>query len=230
MDAKFIRDRFIELAKLRKFSRRWLSDSLHINRYSVDKIIDEGDVRNGRDEDRLRQIIEKLGFTQEWFFKDAKLPGKEHADKDMIPVYGDIPAGNPTWFDGRAEPEAWVQPPPGTTNKRLFALRVRGDSMAPRYLTNDLLYLEPLSIRLGIKDPDRPAPRLTFERINGRVVAALVDGEATLKKLSIKPLGKRDDYELHLLPLNPDYSPVVIGPHQTAWFQGVVVGLYRNEA
>jgi SOS-response transcriptional repressor LexA len=228
MDAQFIRERFQEIAKVRKFSRRWLSDSLHINRYSIDKIID-GDVRNGRDEDRLRQIVEQLGFTKEWFFKGAKLPGDTPADKAMIPLYGDIPAGNPTWFEGRTEPEAWVEPPPGTTNKRLFALRVRGHSMAPRFLPNDLLYLEPLSIRLGIKDPDHPTPRLTFERINDRVVAAMVDGEATLKKLSIKPLGKKDDYELHLLPLNPEYSPVVIGPKSTAVFQGVVIGLYRTE-
>ena len=79
--------------------------------------------------------------------------------------------------------------------------------------------------RLGIKDPERPTPRMTFERINGRAVAAMVDGEATLKQLSIKPLGKRDDYELHLLPLNPEYSPVVIGPNSTAVFQGVSLSL-----
>ena len=228
MESQFIRERFKELAKLRKFSRRWLCDSLKINRFSIDKIIN-GDVRNGRDEERLRQIIEKLGFTQEWFFKGA--PSKDHAapEKPMIPLFGDIPAGNPTWFEGHAEPEAWVGPPPDTHNTRLFALRVRGHSMAPMYLPNDLLYLEPLSIRLGIKDPARPAPRLTFERINNRVVAAMVDGEATLKKLVIKSLGKRDDYELHLMPLNTEYAPIVIQADSTAWFQGVVVGLYRSE-
>ena len=229
MDVNFIKTRFEELSKLRKFSRRWLSESLHINRYSIDKII-EGDIRNGRDETRLRQIIEKLGYTHEWFFRGQKPAGEPLPDKPMIPLYGDIPAGNPTWFEGRVEPEAWVDSPPGVNNKRLFALRVRGQSMAPRFLPNDLLYLEPLSIRLGIKDPERPTPRMTFERINGRVVAAMVDGEATLKQLAIKPLGKHDDYELHLMPLNPEYSPVVIGPNSTAVFQGVVIGLYRSEA
>ena len=228
MDSNFIRERFEEIAKLRKFSRRWLSDSLNINRFSINKILD-GDVRNGRDEARLRQIIEKLGFTQEWFFKGSAPVTKEIPEEAMIPLYGDIPAGNPTWIEGHAEPEAWVSSPPGVNNKRLFALRVRGQSMAPRFLPNDLLFLEPLSIRLGIKDPARPVPRLTFERINDRVVAAMVDGEATLKKLSIKPLGKRDDYELHLLPMNPEYSPIVIKPDSTAWFQGVVVGLYRSD-
>jgi len=89
-------------------------------------------------------------------------------------------------------------------------------------MPNDLLYLEPLDIRLDIKDPEHPTPRLTFEHINGRVVAAMVDGEVTLKQLSIKSLGKRDDYELQLLPLNPEYFPVVIGPNSTANFQGVV--------
>jgi SOS-response transcriptional repressor LexA len=227
MDAHFIRERFGEISKLRKFSRRWLSDSLKINRYSIDKIID-GDVRNGKDEVRLKQIIEKLGFTQEWFFKGAAPASKQ--DKAVVPVYGAIPAGNPTWFDGQVEPEAWVGLPPGVTNANVFALRVRGDSMAPRFLSNDLVFLEPLSIRLGVKDPAQPVPRLTFERINHRVVAALVDGEATLKELSIKSIGKRDEYELHLLPINPEYSPIVIGPGSTASFQGVVIGLYRAEA
>jgi len=229
MDANFIRERFAEIAKLRKFSHRWLSESLHINRYSIDKIID-GDVRNGRDEARLRQIIEKLGYTQEWFFKAPKSDGAPLPDRLKIPLYGDIPAGNPAWFDGNPVPEAWVDSPPGVANKHLFALRVRGQSMAPRFMPNDLLYLEPLSIRLGIKDPERPMPRLTFERINGRVVAVMVDGEASLKQLLIKSLRNPDDYELHLLPLNPEYSPVVLGQNSTAVFQGAVIGLYRSES
>jgi SOS-response transcriptional repressor LexA len=227
MDAHFVRERFAEISKLRKFSRRWLSDSLKINRYSIDKIID-GDVRNGRDEARLKQMIEKLGFTQEWFFKGS--PRGSTQDKAPVPVYGSIPAGNPTWFDGQVEPEAWVGIPPGASSSNIFALRVRGESMAPRFLPNDLVFLEPLSIRLGIKDAKQPVPRLTFERINHRIVAALVDGEATLKKLVIKSGGKRDEYELQLLPTNPEYSPIVIGPDTTACFQGVVVGLYRAEA
>lgn len=228
MDAEAIRERFEEIAQLRKFSRRWLSESLKINRYSIDKILD-GDIRNGRDEARLTQIIEKLGYTREWFFKGTP-PAVMIPEKPLVPLFGDIPAGNPTGVDGRAEPEAWVDYPPGITNKRLFALRVRGHSMAPRFVPHDLLYLEPLDIRIGVKNPEQPTPRLTFERINERVVAAMVDGETTLKKLSIKSLGKRDDYELHLLPLNPEYSPVVVGPNSTAWFQGVVIGLYRTEA
>jgi SOS-response transcriptional repressor LexA len=226
MDSNFIRERFAELEKLRRFSRRWLSDSLGINRYSIDKILD-GDVRNGRDEARLKQIIEKLGFTAEWFFKGSA-PRKQE-DKALVPVYGTIPAGNPTWIEGRVEPEAWVGLPSEAKSANIFALRVRGDSMAPRFLPNDLVFLEPLSIQLGIKNVERPVPRLTFERINNRVVAAMVDGEATLKKLSIKSVGKRDDYELHLLPLNPEYSPIIIGPNSIAQFQGVVMGLYRSE-
>ena len=226
MDAAFIKARFEEIKKLRKFSRRWLSDSLKINRYSINKILD-GDVRNGHDEERLQQIIEKLGFTREWFFRTSI---HDHAsiDRHRIPLYGDIPAGNPTWFEGSADPESWIEAPPDKHSKQLFALRVRGQSMAPLYLPNDLLYLEPLTLKLGVKNPANIVPRLTFERFNGRVVAALVDGEATLKTLTIKPLGTRDDYELHLLPVNPEYSPIVVRADSTAWFQGVVVGLYRS--
>ncbi len=230
MDSKFIRERFAELAKQRRFSIRWLSESLSINRYSVNKILD-GDVRNGRDEARLRAMIAKLGFTEDQFFKGAKALPLSSTERTLVPLYGEIPAGHPTWFDGVIEPENWISPPPGPLNRKLFALRVRGQSMAPRFLHGDLLYLEPLSIRLSVKDPQRPVPRQTFERLDGRVVAALVDEEATLKQLRIEKLSKKpDDYELHLVPLNPEFQSITIGPNSTAHFQGVVVGIYRNEA
>ena len=229
MDTQFIKKRFDEIAKTRKFSIRWLSESLKINRYSVNKILD-GDVRNGRDEARLRAILAKLGFSEDQFFAGSRSAPLAATERTLIPMYGEIPAGHPTWFDGVVEPEDWISPPPGSLNRKLFALRVRGQSMSPRFQNGDTLYLEPLSIRLGIKDPKNVVPRLTFERLDGHVVAALVDGEATLKQLKVVTLSGPDDYELHLVPFNPEYEPIVIGPDSTADFQGVVVGLYRIEA
>ena len=229
MDTQFVKKRFEEISKTRKFSIRWLSESLKINRYSVNKIL-SGDIRNGRDEARFRAMLAKLGYTEEQFFggsRSAPLPATE---RTLVPMYGEIPAGHPTWFDGVAEPEDWIAPPPGSLSRKLFALRVRGQSMAPRFLNGDILYLEPLSIRMGAKDPKHPVPRLTFERLDGRVVAALVDEEATLKQLRIETPSTPDDYELQLVPFNPEYKPIIIGPDSTAHFQGVVVGLYRHES
>jgi SOS-response transcriptional repressor LexA len=228
MDPKFVAQRFDQIAKDRKVSIRWLAEALGFNRYYINKLM-RGDIRNGKDRVRLKALIEKLGYTEEQFFD-----GSDGARKTAgtVPLFGDIPAGNPSWFEGTPQPETWIEAPPFNGSRKLFALRVRGQSMEPRFLAGDILYLEPLGIRMGVKDDENPTPRLTFERLNNRVVAALVDGEATLKQLKIMPRGgksKADDYELHLMPLNADYSPIVIGPHSTAAFQGVVVKLFRDE-
>jgi SOS-response transcriptional repressor LexA len=227
MDSAFIKRRFEEIAQERRFSVRWLSDSLSINRYSINKLL-EGEVRHGKDEARLRAIIAKLGYTEDQFFKGVR-PAPAGKDQVLIPMYGEIPAGHPTWFEGTAQAEEWVPPPPGALNRNLFALRVKGQSMAPQFLNGDVLYLEPLSIRMGVLDREHPTPRLTFERLNGRVVAALVDEEATLKKLEIvSSASNREHYQLKLVPLNPEYQTITIGPDSTAHFQGVVAGLYRD--
>lgn len=227
MDAAFIKQRFNEISQDRRFSVRWLSESLNINRYSVNKIL-EGEVRHGRDEARLRAIIAKLGYTEDQFFKGSR-PAPATKDQSLIPMYGEIPAGHPTWFDGTAQAEDWVPPPPGAAHRKLYALRVKGQSMAPQFLNGDLLYLEPLSIHIGVLDRQNPTPRLTFERLNGRVVAALVNDEATLKRLEIvSNSSNKEHYQLKLVPLNPEYQVITIGPDWTAHFQGVVTGLYRH--
>lgn len=229
MDSKFIRDRFEQISKERKISVRWLSEAIGLNRYFINKIM-RGEVKSDIDRTRLKALIEKLGYTEEAFFKGSDIAVAKPVTTGRIPFYGEIPAGNPTWFEGTTNPEAWIEPPPFCSTTKLFALRVRGQSMAPRFLQGDVLYLEPLSIHMGVKDPERPVPRLTFERLNNRVVAAMVDGESTLKQLKIVPMGKsKDNYELHLMPLNPEYTPIVIGPDSTADFQGVVVRSVRDE-
>jgi len=227
MNPAAIRKRFEQIEKERKFSLRWISDSLGINRYSVKKLM-RGDVRNDKDRERLSAIIKKLGYPEAEFFGEEEL-NRDPNDAGRIPLFGDIPAGNPLWLEGSTRAEEWVYPPPGLKHRKLFALRVRGNSMLPRFHSGDIIYMEPLSIKLGVKDPERPVPQLTFERLKGRVVAALVDGEATLKELQVVSLGKPDDYELRLMPLNADFSPIVVQANSTADFQGVVVGLYRSE-
>lgn len=230
IDTKFIRDRFEQITRERKISIRWLAEALGYNRYYVNKLM-RGDIRNGKDVGRLKHLIDKLGFSEEQFYQGTIVPGSR-ATRGSIPIFGDIPAGNPVWIEGTATPDAYIEAPPQTAGRKLFALRVRGNSMAPRFVSGDTVFLEPLSIKLGAKDPANPVPRLTFERLNNRVVAALVDGEATLKLLKLVPKpksNKPDDYEIHLVPMNAEYSPLVVGPDSTAEFQGVVVKLYRDE-
>jgi repressor LexA len=123
-----------------------------------------------------------------------------------IPVLGDIPAG----FSENAEPEAegCVSVDIGSIGfnptRNTFAVRVRGVSMIGRHiLDGDLVVLE--------RGPD---PR------HGQVVAALVDGERTLKTYVVKN-GKP-----YLKAENPKYPDLI--PAQELVIQGVFKALIRK--
>jgi repressor LexA len=74
----------------------------------------------------------------------------------------------------------------------LFLLEVRGDSM----------------IEAAICDGDYVAIRQQPTAENGEIVAAMIDGEATVKTL------QRKDGNVWLLPHNPAYDPID-GTHAT---------------
>jgi repressor LexA len=102
-----------------------------------------------------------------------------------VPLVGRIAAGGPILAEERVEdvvplPESLVGK--GT----LFMLEVVGDSM----------------IGAAICSGDFVVVRQQPNAENGEIVAALIDGEATVKTLS------RADGRVWLLPQNPAYSPI----------------------
>lgn len=123
-----------------------------------------------------------------------------------IPVYGSISAG----LAERKEQDAkgcvsidigtlGIRPTP-----RTFALEVRGDSMIGKHILNgDLVVVE-----------HGQTPR------NGDVVAALIDGESTLKTF-LSNNGKP-----HLRAENPKYPDLI--PANELVIQGVMVALIRK--
>lgn len=123
-----------------------------------------------------------------------------------IPVLGDIPAGFPE--NAEPETEGCVSVDIGSIGfnptRNTFAVRVRGVSMIGRHiLDGDLVVLE--------RGPD---PR------HGQVVAALVDGERTLKTYVVKN-GKP-----YLKAENPKYPDLI--PAQELVIQGVFKALIRK--
>jgi len=116
-----------------------------------------------------------------------------------IPVYGSIPAGFPQPREQEAEGCLSVdvnsigyQP-----TKNAFALRVRGNSMIGRHIMDgDYVVLE-----------HGPEPR------HGEIVAALIDGECTLKTYVVKA-GRS-----YLKAENPKYPDLI--PAQELVIQGV---------
>ncbi len=124
-----------------------------------------------------------------------------------IPLYGTIPAGLPTASE--QEPDRYLSVDAASLglrpNSRLFALRVRGDSMTgASILDGDIVFLT----------PREPRPR--------DIVAALIDGESTLKRFLVqrgKPFLRAEN------PAYPDLLPAA-----ELIIQGVMTGLLRRQA
>lgn len=121
-----------------------------------------------------------------------------------IPLYGIIPAGLPT--DAVQEADSHISVDAASLgvrhNAKLFALRVRGDSMiGASIVENDIVFLT----------PREPRPH--------DIVAALIDGESTLKRF----LTQRG--QAFLRAENPRYPDLL--PATELLIQGVMVGLLR---
>lgn len=146
-----------------------------------------------------------------------RLPGKARAvifmddlDREEIvdvPIYGEIAAG----MSQDAEPEREgcvsidVQSLGIRPSARTFALKVRGDSMVDAHIcSGDTVILE-------FREPQK-----------GDIVAALIDGETTLKRYVV------ENGQPYLHAENPDFPDLI--PARELVIQGVMVGLVRQAA
>jgi repressor LexA len=124
-----------------------------------------------------------------------------------IPIYGQIPAGMATLTEQTIEGHVSLDTRSvnASKNGRTFALRVRGDSMIDAHiLDGDVVILE-----------DRKDVQ------NGDIVAALIDGETTLKRY-VTEHGRP-----YLKAENPLYPNLV--PARELRIQGVMVSLVRKQ-
>ncbi len=123
-----------------------------------------------------------------------------------VPVLGRIAAGQPLLAHENVEdtlplPRAWVR------GDEVFLLKVTGESMAPGILPGDLVMV-----------------RVQARVARGEIAVALVDGEATLKRVFEEAGG------LVLKGDNPDFSPLRFSPEEAAEVEilGKVMGVYRS--
>jgi repressor LexA len=123
-------------------------------------------------------------------------------DSVTVPVVGDIAAGTPISAEEHVDDILTL--PRGLTGRgTVFGLRVRGDSM----------------IDAAICDGDIVVVKQQTEAHSGQIVAAMIDGEATVK------VYRRRNGHVYLEPRNPDYD--VIDGDQ-AVVLGVVVSVLRS--
>ncbi len=78
-------------------------------------------------------------------------------------------------------------------------------------------------IDVGIHDGDMLVVDRSIEPITGKIVAAMVDGEATVKRFRKDSSGK-----ITLLPENKNYTPTVISKNHSFEIAGVVVDVIRR--
>src|SRR3954447_8868764 len=124
-----------------------------------------------------------------------------------IPIYGQIPAGMASMTEEHVEGHVSLDAGSvnASKNGRTFALRVRGDSMIDAHiLDGDIVILE-----------DRKDVQ------TGDIVAALIDGETTLKRY-VMERGRP-----YLKAENPLYPNLV--PARELRVQGVMVSLVRKQ-
>jgi repressor LexA len=124
-----------------------------------------------------------------------------------IPIYGQIPAGMATLTEQTVEGHVSLDARSANVSKnsRTFALRVRGDSMIDAHIVDgDIVILE-----------DRKEAR------QGDIVAALIDGETTLKRYVV------EHGRPYLKAENPKFPNLV--PARELRIQGVMVSLIRRQ-
>ena len=116
---------------------------------------------------------------------DARFEDVQIDQSRNIPLVGRIAAGGPILAEQNVE-ELFPLPTSLVGEGELFMLKVVGDSM----------------IDAAICDGDYVVIRAQKDCNKGEIVAAMIDGEATVKTFSKK------DGHIWLLPANPDFQPI----------------------
>ncbi|WP_340295116.1 transcriptional repressor LexA, partial [Aquipuribacter hungaricus] len=124
------------------------------------------------------------------------------AEASMVPLVGRIAAGGPLLAEQVVE-DVFPLPRQVVGDGTLFLLQVVGDSM----------------IDAAICDGDWVVVRQQPAAENGEIVAAMIDGEATVKTF------RRRDGQVWLMPHNPAYTPI---PGDDATVLGKVTAVLRR--
>ena len=145
-------------------------------KYQLDILTEKGFIR--RDENR--------GRAMEVVLPESMMGATAPTDKTrFIPLVGRIAAGGPITAEQDVE-EIVPLPESLVGSGDLFMLKVVGDSM----------------VNAAICDGDFVVIRSQKDCNKGEIVAAMIDGEATVKTFS------RKDGHIWLLPANDDFEPI----------------------
>jgi repressor LexA len=125
-----------------------------------------------------------------------------------IPIVGRVAAGQPILAQERIEDTVQVDSFLLGTSKKVYGLRVQGDSM----------------IGDGILPGDYIFVKKQLHAENGDIVVAMIDDEATVKRVYFE--GDRVRFQ----PSNPRMAPIYVreSDFRSTMILGIVVGIYRK--
>lgn len=154
----------------------------------------------------IDDILKMLDDEQE-FIINKKLPKIDELGNPVIeiPILGIVKAG----YDYLAQ-ENWIGKidvdKKLADGNELFALKVKGDSMSPVLIEDDIVIVK--------KQDD-------FE--NGDIVVALINGdESTIKK------GKKNENSILLQPLNTNYEPLIFTKEEMESIPVTIIGIVKQ--
>ncbi len=128
-----------------------------------------------------------------------------HLAQLALPLIGRVAAGHPILAQEHVDQTYYLEASL-FQRKPDYLLKVRGMSMRD----------------VGIMDGDLLAVQQTREARNGQIVVARLGDEVTVKRY------RRHKNGIELLPENPEFEPIWVGPEDPFELEGLAVGLIRN--
>lgn len=123
-----------------------------------------------------------------------------------LPLIGRVAAGHPILAQEHID-QTYVLEASLFPQQPDYLLKVKGMSM----------------VNAGIVDGDLLAVKQSRDARNGQIVVARLDDEVTVKRFH------RSRNGIELLPENPDFQPIVVGPEREDFsIEGIAVGLVRQ--
>lgn len=165
--------------------------------YHLSKLEEDGLIRKNPNKNRALEILDNPSTELKRIISTTDQDGMT-----AIPMLGVITAGEPILAVENCE-EYFMVSPNLFRGDGLFMLTVKGESM----------------INAGIYDGDQIIVRQASYADNGEIVAALIDGSATVKRFF------KENGHYRLQPENDTMSPIIVDEVQIL---GKVIGLVRK--
>jgi repressor LexA len=157
------------------------------------------------DSNYLMRIAKATGVTAHWLLTgEGEMLGGIRFNRYKkvglisIPLLSSVPGGTPSRIFHPEHAERYITVD-NVRDSSAFALEVKGNSMAPRIEDGDIIVVSP-----------------KYEIKSGDICVVRVDEEDTVKRIKI------DEQFVHLIPLNPDYEPMVVRKRDVTFMWRVI--------